>query len=453
MTTVIKINAGDLRLGTNKGLTVLSGGLLALLVGTGLELDTSGVRLAAPGNGLTGGSGTAYSVQAEDATISVGSSGIKVNKLLSSYAQISNIAPGSSASFTDVNTAVVSAVTTATPQTSLSAAGVFVDASGAYGSSPTFPPPAQILRYGTRGMATIRNHATGNVIIDAGGNEVYAVMYRNTSNSKFYLTYWSDISGTQTSYSFGASPGVIDVLFVDTESFLNLPTTALLGVPGGFADLVTGDITSVTAGDGLSGGGSSGAVSLAVNLDTNPGLEINAGALRAKANNAKGIVRESAGIGVGLASAGSNTGGLEFDGSGNIQMKIAANQGLILGGSGLGVVLNTSAGGNLSKGSSGLRVAAGGAGMPVKAEKDDFTSASFSYSGGLSTIATTVTADSHASIIGQRSLTKSGADVMTMVSGSPAAAGEWRINAGNLEIYGDVTGDGDTYRLRYHSSV
>lgn len=45
--------------------------------GTGLEDDGDKLRLAAPGNGLTGGAGSAYSVQAADTSVSVGVGGVK----------------------------------------------------------------------------------------------------------------------------------------------------------------------------------------------------------------------------------------------------------------------------------------------------------------------------------------------------------------------------------------
>jgi hypothetical protein len=48
-----------------------------------------------------------------------------------------------------------------------------------------------------------------------------------------------------------------------------------------YVDASTGDITGVTAGDGLTGGGTSGAVSLAVNVDDST-IELNSDAVRVK---------------------------------------------------------------------------------------------------------------------------------------------------------------------------
>ena len=56
-------------------------------------------------------------------------------------------------------------------------------------------------------------------------------------------------------------------------------------ITSGTAMAVTGDITGVTAGDGLSGGGTSGGVSLALDLKSNGGLEIQSG----EASVAQGI--------------------------------------------------------------------------------------------------------------------------------------------------------------------
>ena len=58
------------------------------------------------------------------------------------------------------------------------------------------------------------------------------------------------------------------------------------GIPPGTAKAGGGDITGVTAGNGISGGGDSGALSIALDLGTNPGLEIDGSA---KLQIAKGI--------------------------------------------------------------------------------------------------------------------------------------------------------------------
>ena len=71
------------------------------------------------------------------------------------------------------------------------------------------------------------------------------------------------------------------------------------GIPPGTAKAGGGDITGVTAGDGLSGGDSSGDVSLALDLGTNPGLEIDGSA---KLQIAKGISQHDvAQFGAGVA--------------------------------------------------------------------------------------------------------------------------------------------------------
>lgn len=85
-------------------------------------------------------------------------------------------------------------------------------------------------------------------------------------------------------------------------------------------------------------------------------------------------------------------------------------------------------------------------------EQEIFQSASFTYDGTLSTIAVSGTPDNNSDIVDLRALFQNGNLVPDMVIGSaPSADGEWRINvsSGELEVYGDITGDADEYTLRY----
>lgn len=92
-----------------------------------------------------------------------------------------------------------------------------------------------------------------------------------------------------------------------------------------------------------------------------------------------------------------------------------------------------------------------GGGASVTIDDAEILAASFSYSSGTglstSTIATTPSADS--GLLKLRKLWRNGVLEPTMVTGIPAATGEWRLNGTTLEVFGDVTGSGDGFYLQY----
>ena len=98
-----------------------------------------------------------------------------------------------------------------------------------------------------------------------------------------------------------------------------------------------------------------------------------------------------------------------------------------------------------------LEVPMGGGGTSVTMDDDEIAAASFVYSGGtgLSTSSLTTMPSTDAGLTPLRKLWRNGILEPTMVSGTPAADGEWRLNGQTLEIYGDVTGSGDDFYVLY----
>jgi len=188
-----------------------------------------------------------------------------VDKLQGAWTQVAGKAVNA-ANFLDVDTEIDAAATTDTARTDFTTdEGVFVDASGAYGVGGGSLPAngVQVTKYGNPGMIVIRDNSTKDPLYDAG-NVIYGVLFWNTDDSKFYIKFFKDVAGVQTAHTM-AGTETIDWQFAEIFSFANLPSSAFVGVPGNFVDLVTGDITGVTAGNGISGGGTSGTVSVAVN--------------------------------------------------------------------------------------------------------------------------------------------------------------------------------------------
>jgi len=119
---------------------------------------------------------------------------------------------------------------------------------------------------GTAGI-TSANIADGTIDNDAmAANSIDSDQYVDGSIDLVHLQTGTD--GELITWNASGNPAAVAV-----GSSGQVLTSAGAGQPPAFAT-AAGDIEGVTAGDGLSGGGSSGAVSLALDLVSNGGLEI-----------------------------------------------------------------------------------------------------------------------------------------------------------------------------------
>ncbi len=81
--------------------------------------------------------------------------------------------------------------------------------------------------------------------------------------------------------------------------------------------------------------------------------------------------------------------------------------------------------------------------------RETFLASAFTFGAGISTVTVANTPNSVTSLAGVAELCRNGVADLTRVSVAPAATGEWRLNGTSLEVFGDITASGDTYRVVY----
>lgn len=152
----------------------------------------------------------------------------------------------------DADTAIDAAAIVNTARTNWTAGkGVFVDASGNYSSGASLPANGvQVTELGTPGCVFIRDNVTKDSITDGAGNNVYGILFYDTSDSKYYIKYFSDVDDVQTAYT-GLSSKVIDFYFVELFYLKGLDPKAIVkgGILGGTDVASTVNAATVTIAD------------------------------------------------------------------------------------------------------------------------------------------------------------------------------------------------------------
>lgn len=224
---------------------------------------------------------------------------------------------------------------------------------------------------------------------------------------------------------------------INTANPITLNTTALT-----FARY---DAGAISAGAGLLRTGDV----IDINLEaSNPSLQVVSDELGLKIDANGGLAKGASGTGLKIeASKGVATT------SAGLKAVEDANGGILIDANGIGVKVDATASGQLSKGANGARVATGGVGLPVKSLTVDTLASAFSFASGISSKTGFTAPDTHANSLDAQELFKGGIANMKRVAIAPAANGEWRFNGTTLEVFGDVTASGDTYRVKYLTAV
>ena len=142
----------------------------------------------------------------------------------------------------------------------------------------------------TINIGTTANDGTGDPIRTAFDkvNDNFTELYTDDAGDVNSVTATAPLSGTSTTGAITLSLSDDSIKEVKLDC-TNAPTDNYLlsydSASSGFTwvEAATGDITGVTAGDGLTGGGTSGTVSLAVGVDDST-IELDSDAVRVKDN-------------------------------------------------------------------------------------------------------------------------------------------------------------------------
>lgn len=84
----------------------------------------------------------------------------------------------------------------------------------------------------------------------------------------------------------------------------------------------------------------------------------------------------------------------------------------------------------------------------ISVSRETFLASAFTF-GTLSAVTVSQTPNGAAGNLGYMELYRNGIADQTRVTGVPAAPGEWRLNGTTLQVFGDITASGDTYRVVY----
>jgi len=89
-----------------------------------------------------------------------------------------------------------------------------------------------------------------------------------------------------------------------------------------------------------------------------------------------------------------------------------------------------------------------GGGVALTAKRSSFLGSAFSFAAGVSSVAIAPAPNTDVGLLDMRDLWRNGVYLPTMVSGTPAVDGEWRLTSTHLEVYGSLNA-ADQYTVRY----
>ena len=128
-------------------------------------------------------------------------------------------------------------------------------------------------------QAPLEAGGTDAITVAAGIQAIAQSTFAADSNATDLIFYTGHSEAATEKFRF-TSQGELGIGGATYGSSGDVLTSGGAGAAPTWATPTTGDITGVTAGDGISGGGTSGGVSVAVDLVTNGGLEISSNKLQ-----------------------------------------------------------------------------------------------------------------------------------------------------------------------------